>query len=148
MPPPVKLLLSFLAGWVLLWLALLVIGALAAIQTPALLRPLTQGHGWFGVTLHSLLIVHIPAALFAMVYGWVVFRLLDARGLLVVATCVLPWLTYCVVEAVNYYHEAQFPPSQKLALLLAWYMWFGRLSIPLGLWLASRLAGQRTQSAA
>jgi hypothetical protein len=89
-----------------------------------------------------LLVFHIPMALAAAVFALATFRLIRAHSLFVATALSIPWLAYCLVEAVNYYNEAQFSPSQKLALLLAWYTWFGRLSVPLGIWAAHRLCSR------
>lgn len=146
-PTFTQLLLALFAGAVLLWLATLVGGFLAALPTPTFLRSLAKGQSWLWITAHSLLVFHIPMALAAAVFALATFRLIRARSLFVAAALSTPWLVYCVVEAVNYYNEAQFSPSQKLALLLAWYTWFGRLSVPLGVWAAHRLSSPATGAA-
>ena len=146
--PLQQFLLAFVAGCVLLWLAIFTVGVLAALPTPTMLKPLTQGHGWFGVTLHSLLLVHLPMALVAGTFALLVFRLLRTRGAHVALALTAPWLLYCLVEAISYYQEAQFSPTQKLALLLAWYTWFGRLSVPFGVWAARKLSAGMGRSAA
>jgi hypothetical protein len=143
-----RLLFAFLAGCVLLWFTVFVSGILAALPSPAFLQPLLQSQGWPGVTLHSVLLVHLPMCLFAGLFAWLVLRVLKAGGLVFVFALSAPWLIYCFLEAVNYYQEAQFPPSNKLAMLLAWYTWFGRLSVPLGVWLASKVVPTRAPSAA
>ena len=117
--PPRKLLFALAAGCVLLWIAIFIVGVLAALPTPGALRPLLQDKGWVGVTLHSLLLVHIPMAILAGIFGWIVFHLLRARSFSLVLACAAPWVLYCIAEAVSYYQEAQFPAPQKLALLLA-----------------------------
>ncbi|WP_200380209.1 hypothetical protein [Rubrivivax gelatinosus] len=143
-----QFLLALTAGCLLLWLAIFIVGVLAALPTPSVLRPLVQGRNWLAVTLHSVLLVHIPMAFIAGSFALAVFRLLRTRGLPPVVGLTAPWLLYCLFEAFNFYQEAQFPSSQKLALLLAWYTWFGRLSVPLGIWAASKLPVARAASAA
>ena len=132
-------LLAFSAGCLLLWLALVVAGILAASAAPSPLQPLLQGQGWIGFLLHSTLLVHIPVALFSGLFALVAFRLLRARGLLVVLALSAPWLIYCFLAAFSWYRGTQFSPLQILGLELAWHKWIVRLSVPLGVWAASKL---------
>lgn len=134
MPRPFfqQLLLAFIAGGALLWLGISVMGCLAAIPTPNVLQPLRQTEGWTGITLYSVRLIHFPMTLFAGLFASAVFRLLRAHGLFVVLALSAPWLIYCFVEALTYYQESQLTPLHKLMLLFAWYKWFGRLSVPLG----------------
>lgn len=150
MPRPAlpQLLFAFIAGCALLWLAIFVMGLLAAIQTPNLLQPLLQAKGWVGAILYSVLLLHLPMALLAGLFGLAVFRLLRARGLYVVLALSTPWLIYCFVEALTYYQASQLSPLHKLMLLFAWYKWIARLSVPLGVWVASKVAPGKTPHAA
>ena len=147
-PSTTQHLLALVAGFVLLWLAIYLVGFLAALPTPTFMNSEVGGRGWFMVVLRSVLLVHLPMALVAGLFALAAFHLLRARGIYIVLALSAPWLTYCVLEAVNYYQEAQFSSTQKLGLLLAWYTWFGRLSVPFGVWAASKLPAGRAPSAA
>lgn len=142
-----QLLLAFIAGCALLWLAILVMGFLAAIPTPHLLQSLLQTKGWTGAILYSVLLIHLPMALLAGLFAFAVFRLLRTRGLCVVLALSAPWLIYCFVEALTYYQESRLTPLHKLMLLFAWYKWFGRLSVPLGVWVASKVSSVKARDA-
>lgn len=143
-----KLLLAFIAGCALLWLAVLVMGFLAAIPTPNLLQPLLQTKGWIGGLLYSVLLLHLPMALLAGLFALAVFRLLRANGLLVVFALSAPWLIYCFLAALSWYQGTQFSPLHVLMLELAWHKWIGRLSVPLGVWVASKVSSGKAHDAA
>jgi len=140
-----QLLWAFIAGCVLLWLAIYVMGFLAALPTPGWLQPIRQTKGWTGAILYSVLRIHLPMALLAGIYAWAVFRLLRARGLLVVLVLSAPWLIYCFVEALSYYQESRLSPAHKLMLLFAWHKWLARLFVPLGVWVASKVSLDKTR---
>ena len=143
-----QLLLAFIAGCLLLWLAILLAGTLAASTAPASLGPPLPDQSFVALTLRSTLFVHIPIALFSGLFALVVFRLLRARALLVVLALCAPWLIYCLFAALSWYQGTQFSPMQILWFELAWHKWVGRLSVPLGVWAASRLSTSNPQHAA
>lgn len=131
---------AFIAGCVLLGLAIYAMGFLAALPVPGWLQPIRQTKGWTGATLYAVLRIHLPMALLAGLYAWAVFRLLRARGMLVVLALSAPWLIYCLVEALSYYQESRLSPVHKLMLLFAWHKWLARLFVPLGVWVASKVS--------
>lgn len=143
-----QLLLAFIAGCGLLWVAIFVMGFLAAIPAPNLLRPLLQSNEWFGATLYSVLLLHLPMALLAGLFASVAFQLLRARGFSVVLALSAPWLIYCFVEALSYYQASRLTPLHKLMLLFAWYKWLGRLSVPLGVLIASKISAGKARDTA
>ena len=141
-----QLLWAFIAGCVLLWLAIFVMGLLAALPVPGWLQPIRQTKGLTGAVLYSVLRLHLPMAILAGLYAWAVFRLIRARGLLVVLALSTPWLIYCFVEALTYYQESRLSPVHKLVLLFAWHKWFARLSVPLGVWVASKVSSDKARN--
>jgi hypothetical protein len=86
-------------------------------------------------------------AILAGLFAFAVFRLLGAHGLWVVLALSAPWLIYCFVEALSYYQASQLSPVHKLMLLFAWYKWFARLSLPLGVWVASKVSPGKVRDA-
>jgi len=140
-----QLLWAFIAGCVLLSLAIFAMGFLAALPVPGWLQPIRQSNGWTGAVLYAVLRIHLPMAVLAGLYAWAVFRLLRARGLLVVLALSAPWLIYCFVEALSYYQESRLAPVHKLMLLFAWHKWTARLFVPLGVWVASKVSSDKAQ---
>jgi hypothetical protein len=147
-PSRLQLPLAFIAGLVLLALTLFFMGVLATLPTPNMLQALFQTKGWIGVTLHSVLLVHLPAALLSGLFSFAVFRLLRAHDLRVAITLSAPWVIYCFVEAISYYQASQLSPPHKLILILAWHKWLGRLSVPLGIWAASKVSSSKERGVA
>jgi hypothetical protein len=142
-----KLLFAFSAGCLLLWLAVVVAGVLAAYPAPDFLQPPLQGQSLAELTLQSTLLVHIPIALLSGLFAWVFFCLLGARGPMVVIALAAPWLIYCLYAALSWYQGTQFSPLYILTHEMAWHKWVGRLSVPLGVWVASRLFTGNVRSA-
>lgn len=143
-----QLLLAFIAGCLLLLLAIFCSGVLAASSAQRLLPPLLQNQSWGELILRSTLLVHIPMALISGIFALLVFRLLRARGLLVVLALSAPWLIYCLVVTLSWYQGTQFSPLHILMMELTWHKWIGRLSVPLGVWGASKLAVNRVRDVA
>jgi hypothetical protein len=115
---------------------------------PGLLQPSLQTKWWVELTLHSVLLFHLPAAILSALFSFAAFRLLRAHDLWVALCLLTPWLVYCIVDAISYYQASQLPPLHKVILILAWHKWFGRLSVPLGVWAASKVTLRRSRSAA
>lgn len=147
-PSLLQLLLALIAGLILLGLTLFVLDFLATLPTPGMFQSLLQTKGWIGITLHSVLLFHLPAAILSGLFSFAVFRLLRAHDVWVALCLLTPWLVYCIVDAISYYQASQLSPVHKVILILAWYKWFGRLSIPLGIWVARKVSLGRSRGAA
>ena len=129
--------IALLAGVLLSFLAIFVMGLLAAIPTPTALRLDATLHPVLAYLVSMTLLVHAPAAALAFVAGWLLFRLLGRSSLLLVLVCAAPWL------AINgYLTTIATPPADRLHAFVDWYAWPGILAIPVGLWLASISVGK------
>ena len=136
---PRNLVVALLAGFALAWLTVFVAGWLAAIQLPHSFFAAVKGHPDIGYLVHTTLLVQVSMALLALLAGWLLFRLLNQASLPLVLACAAPWFAFCTWESVRYFAEAELPAEVKLRLLLDWRALPGLLSVPVGLWLASKL---------
>jgi len=136
MPRPslLQLLLALFAGLVLLGLAIFSMNFLAKLPTPIMLQALLQNKNLIELTLHSVLLLHIPLAILSGIFSFAVFKLQRTHNLSIALCLLTPWLIYCIVDAISYYQASQLSPLHKVFLIFAWYKWFGRLSVPFGVW--------------
>ena len=130
---------AIIMGVVLVWLAQVVTGVLAALPIPASFWSTVRGWGWNGLAsfLYMLLVIHIPIAIFSAVVSWGMFRLLGRSTLPVVLACVGPWFVYVLWNWLSEF-------SQFYAVLMSSGWMFplallGTLSLPAGVWLGAYL---------
>jgi hypothetical protein len=142
-----NLLIALAVGVLLAWLAVTAMGVLAAIPTPTALRLDAKAHPLLALLVSMTLLVHAPAAVLALVVGWVLFRGLRQSSPGVVLACAVPWLAWMASELADYYLTAELPPTTKLEAMFAWFNWPGYLAVPFGLWLATKMPGTRRVAA-
>ena len=135
-----NLVVALLVGVALAWLTVFAAGWLAAIQLPRSFFAVVKDHPDIAFLVHTTLLVQVSMALLALLVGWLLFRLLRNASLPLVLACAAPWLAFCTWESVQYFIEAKLPAEVKLRLLLDWRALPGLLSVPVGLWLASKLS--------
>ena len=139
MSTPRNLVVTLLAGFVLAWLTVFAAGWFSAIQLPHSFFAAAKGYPNIAFFVHTTLLVQVSMALLASLVGWLLFRLLHHASFPLVLVCAAPWLALCSWESVRYFVEAELPVETKLRVLLDWRALPGLLSVPVGLWLASKL---------
>lgn len=142
-----SVLAALLVGVLLAGLIYKVSGRLYALRMPSQFFALLSGHAEFAHFIRITLLVHGAAALLALAVGWGLFRLLRRHSFLLVAAASVPWLVYRAWNASLYFSESALPVLQKLGWILNWHTSPGLLGLPVGLWLAARLAAARASRA-
>ncbi len=104
--------------------------------------PVQQPGDWTLFLLYPLLFFQLPLALLAGLYAWVVFGRLRVRGLRMVLALSVPWLIYCLVSDWSLYQRSYMTTMDKLTwtFIFGWHHWVGRLLVPLGVWVASKVS--------
>lgn len=138
-----SVLVTLLVGVLLAGLVYKVSGRLYALKMPARFFSLFGGHAELAHFVRITLLVHTAAALVALGVGWGLFRVLRRHSMLLVAIASAPWLVYRAWNASLYFSESVLPLLQKIGWILNWHTSPGLLGLPIGLWLAARLAAAR-----
>ena len=144
-----NLAIALVAGVGLAAASIYLTGVIAALPIPRL--PEHFRHDRAGVLIVTLeLVGALPLTLIAWMAGRLLFRVLQDSSRQLGIAIGLPWVIYECIGAVEYLHSSGYETSRALSIifspmyLTAWVI--SILSVPAGLWWASRYRQGRARS--
>jgi hypothetical protein len=138
---------AFIAGLVLVPLALYVGTILADFFIYIPNKSSFQAQGWGGHIFQKILLMQIPMTILAGIFAFVIFRLLSSGGTIMWLALSSAWFMYCVAAELSIYRGSTFSILEILWFLLITYKWISVLTVPLGVWIASRLSKSKLSDA-
>jgi hypothetical protein len=134
-------LLALVLGVILTVVSAYLAGIIAALPIPRLSAQFRHDHARLILLLMDLAAA-LPLGILAWIVGRIFFRAIGTSSPLLWALAALPWVLYVAAGEIDYLYASGFSFNVALAVLLGWAQLSGLitgvLSVPVGLWWASK----------